>query len=464
MATQKQSALPASTITISPTPLPASEIAKLIADLAALPPLEYESVRIEQAKSLGCRTSILDEEVKKARGDGSEVRNSLFPIIEPHQDPIEPAQLLDEISSSIRKYIVLDPEQADTAALWIAATWLIKCFDLMPLAIINAPEKACGKTQLLTVMGYMAFNPLPTSNASPSVLFRATDKWAPTLLIDEADTFFKDNTELQGMVNAGYARDGYVLRSEAVGDSFEPRRFSVFSAKAIAGIALERHLPDATMSRGLLINLRRKMPHESVNRLRHADRRTFSETVSKLARFSEDFAQQVRYARPALPESLSDRDQDNWEPLLAIADCAGEDWIKRATDAALKLSSSDGKMVSTSNELLADIKYVFENGNVDKISTKDLIAELVADEENAWATYNRGKPLTPKQLAKQLSVYGIKSKTIRMRYDTPKGFDAMQFQDAFARYLTPSAPMPEDNDFIKESNSKIDDTSDSDRY
>lgn len=464
MSTQNQAALPVSSITTSPLQLTPSEFKKLITSLAALQPLEYESIRIEQAKSLGCRTSILDEEVKKARGDVGKSSNLLFPIIEPYQDPIEPAQLLDEISSSIKKYIVLDPEQADAAALWIAATWLIKCFDLMPIAIINAPEKACGKSQLLTVMGYMALNPLSTSNASPSVLFRATDKWSPTLLIDEADTFFKDNTELQGMVNAGYARSGYVLRTEAVGDSFEPRRFSVFSAKAIAGIALERHLPDATMSRGIVISLRRKMSNESVSRLRHADGSLFSEIVSKLARFAEDYAQQVKFARPILPDSLSDRDQDNWDPLFAIAGCAGEEWIKRATDAALKLSSSGEKLVSTGNELLANIQSIFEDKQIDKISTKELIEELVADEENPWATYNRGRPLTPKQLAKQLSGYGIKSKTIRMKYDTPKGFDEKQFQDAFARYLTPSAPMLEDNDFIEKSISKMHIASDLDQY
>ena len=65
----------------------------------------------------------------------------------------------------------------------------------------------------------------------------------PTLFIDEADTFFRDNPELHGLVNAGHARTGFVLRAEVAGDSFEPRMFAVYSAKSIAGIAMERHLP-----------------------------------------------------------------------------------------------------------------------------------------------------------------------------------------------------------------------------
>jgi hypothetical protein len=268
--------------------------------------------------------------------------------------------------------------------------------------------------------------------------------WKPTILIDEADTFFRDNTELHGMVNAGYLRDGYVLRSEAVGDSFEPRMFSVFCAKALAGIALEKHLPDATMSRGIVFNLRRKLSHESVSRLRHADRDLFAGIAEKLARFAADYSQQVRAARPALPDVLSDREQDNWDGLLAVASCAGDVWVDRATAAALKLSGTGEKTVSTGNELMTDIQHVFESKKIDKISTADLIAALCEDQEGAWAAYNRGKQITPRQVAKQLAAYGIASKTIRIgAYETPKGFELSQFTDAFVRYLATPPNLPQ---------------------
>ncbi|WP_411727167.1 DUF3631 domain-containing protein [Methyloglobulus sp.] len=79
------------------------------------------------------------------------------------------------------------------------------------------------------------------------------------------------------------------------------------------------------MSRGIVFNLRRKLPHESVDRLRHADKGLFPGTASKLARFASDYPQQVREARPVLPEELSDRNQDNWDGLLAVASCAGDE-------------------------------------------------------------------------------------------------------------------------------------------
>jgi putative DNA primase/helicase len=426
---------------------PAQSADEVIQSLGKLTKLEYEKVRLEKAKVLGFRPTILDDLVKteRAKGSGIEGEGKKLPFmeVEPHPEPIDPAKLLDEVADTIRQFIVLDTDQANAAALWCALTWFIDAVEVAPLAIINAPEKSCGKTQLLTVLGRMAYRPLPAANASASALFRAVELWKPTILIDEADTFFRNNFELHGLVNAGYLRDGYVLRSEAVGDTFEPRIFSVFSAKALAGIALEKHLPDATMSRGVVFNLRRKLSHESVSRLRHADRGLFTGIAEKLARFALDYSQQVRLARPALPDELSDRDQDNWDGLLAIASCAGDGWLARATAAALKLSGAGEKTVSTGNELLADIQHVFESKKLDRISTADLIAALCHDEESAWASYNRGKQITPRQVARQLAGYGIASKTIRIgAYETPKGFELSQFSDAFVRYLSTSLNLP----------------------
>lgn len=373
--------------------------------------------------------------------------NVPFAEYDPYKAPVDLAQLLEEISSTIVRFVILDKVQADTAALWVVQTYLVELFDTSPLAIINAPERACAKTLFQNVLARMAFRPLSSSNATPSALFRSVELWRPTLFFDEADTFFKDNHELAGMINAGYKRDGFVLRSEVNGDSFMPVQFSVYSAKSIAGIALEKHLPDATLSRGIIFNMRRKLPGETVTRMRHAEAGLFETLSSKLVRAANDYALQIKQARPILPEELSDRGQDNWEPLLAIASCAGEEWLSRATAAALMLSRSSTESVSTGNELLSDIQQVFEarasSPLSDRISTRELIEELVKIEDGPWATYNHGQPISPRQLCKQLTQYGIKPNTVRMGpYNTPKGYFLHQFADAFARYLNHA---PEDS-------------------
>ena len=433
-----------------------------IAKLAAMKPLDYERVRHEKAKELGCRPNVLDQIVQAARNEDDESFNLPFPNIEPWPDPVVPAEVLDEVSTTTRRFVVTELEQADASALWSTFTWFVDVVNIAPLAIINAPEKACGKSLLLDVMGRMSCRPLPVANVSTASLFRSVELWRPAILVDEADTFIRQNDDIKGLINAGHARsNAYVLRT--VGDSHEPKRFSVWGAKALAGINLQKHLPDATMSRGIVINLRRKLPHEQVERLRHADPGLFQEITSKLARFAEDYADQVRRARPHLPDALSDRDRDNWEALLAIAECAGPDWVQRATAAASKLSGTNADSTSAGHELLSDIRLVFVHEQVGKITTKNLIYALCEDEEKRWATYSYGKPITPRQLASLLGPYGIKPKTVRFGNNTPKGYEITQFVDAFARYLAAPVEMPQDHRDQPDS-SDDEDTDDSDEY
>lgn len=413
-----------------------------ISRLATLKPLEYDQARRDAARALGIQLKTLDEQVKARRAEAVSTKPMPFIDHEPWNAPVDLGQLLSDIAAAIKTYIVLESEQADAAALWVAQTYVTHVADVSPIAIINAPERACAKTLFQTVLGRMAYRPLFASNASLSAMFRAIDSWGPTLMIDEADTFFRDNADLHGMVNAGYKRGGTVLRAETAGDSFEPKIFPVYGAKSIAGIALEKHLPDSTMSRGIVFNMRRKLVHEKVERFRLADQGQFDKLASQLVRFAEDYQDQIQSARPALPEALSDRAQDNWEPLLAIAMCAGPEWFERATAAALKMSAASEAQASAGNDLLADIKELLSKWEKPTIKTADLIEQLIRDEDMGWSTYNRGKPLTPRQLAKLLDVYGIKPKTVRQpktpldpNGSTPKGYEVADFKDAFARYL-----------------------------
>lgn len=152
-------------ITRPDTP-PAQSVDETIQWLASLKPHEYDRVRKEWAAALTMRVTTLDGMVEDAQSDGSKVERLPFDEVEPHPGPIDPTQLLDEVSATIRRFIVLDDHQADAAALWVVLTHFIDVVEVAPLLIVNAPEKSCGKTQLLTVMGRMVYRPLPASNAS----------------------------------------------------------------------------------------------------------------------------------------------------------------------------------------------------------------------------------------------------------------------------------------------------------
>jgi hypothetical protein len=404
--------------------------AEVVKRLAALSPLEYDRQRKDIAESMGVRPGTLDKMViAERKGDADDGMG--FGDVEPWESPIDPAALLSEISGVVRRFIICQHETADAVALWVAMTWFMDVVQIAPLAVITAPEKRCGKSQLLFLLGKLSYRPLTASNISPAALFRAVDAWKPTLLVDEADSFMRENEELRGIINAGHTRDSaYVVRT--VGEDFKPQKFSVWGAKALAGIG---HLADTLMDRAIVLELRRKLPHENADRLRHAGVDLFDTLSEKLARFADDHRDSVRQARPELPASLNDRAQDNWEPLLAIADIAGGVWPDLGRKAALKLSGTDAPTMSTGTELLVDIQEVFETTKVDRISTAQLIEALCSEDERPWATYNRGKPISPRQVSKKLKDYGISSTTIRGGLDVYKGFKRDMFEEAFSRYL-----------------------------
>jgi putative DNA primase/helicase len=303
--------------------------------------------------------------------------------------------------------------------------------------------------------------PLSVANSSAAFLFRAIQAWSVTLLIDEADMFARQNDELKGLINAGHTRaSAFVGRVVKVGDSFEPQTSSVWGAKVMAGIQLEKHYPSSTNSRGVIFNLRRKRPDESAERLRHANQAEIKVLASMLARFAQDYKEQVADAKPDLPAPLSDRDQDNWEALFAIAECAGPEWVEYARTAALALSRKHNETADDGTKLLTDIRAVFDRKWVSRISSSDLLSALIHDDpETPWATHNFGKPLTATQLNQLLAPYGIHSKTVRFGAATPKGFELSQFQDAFARYLPrvnsetvveQPAPLPQQPELVQD--------------
>jgi putative DNA primase/helicase len=426
---------------------PPGTILESVRRLAALPRLEYEQVRKAEASRLEVRQTVLDQAVERARkDDDQDPANAMFPAIEPWDEPVDAAQLLDEIHATIKRHIICDISASLTAALWGVFTWFIDFVQVAPIAIITSPQKRCGKSLLLDLMSKLSRRPLVASNISPSAVFRLVERDHPTLLIDEADSFLKDNEEIRGIINSGHTRQSaFVIRVE--GDDHVPTRFSTWSAKALCGIGT---LPATIMDRSLVLKLRRKLKNEKVQRLRHADPEHFNVLVRKMARLVEDHGEAIGQARPQLPESLNDRAQDNWEPLLAIADLAGGDWPRMARNIAIRLSGDGDEDVETSTMLLFDIQSVFDGiaeefigGKADKrITTQILLAKLAADDTRPWATFDRnGGRMTPRQLSELLKPFGIKPTNLCFAGNVvQKGYRLDQFEDTFTRYLAPQPP------------------------
>lgn len=122
--------------------------------------------------------------------------------------------------------------------------------------------------------------------------------------------------------------------------------------------------------------------------------------------------------------------------MLAIADAAGGDWSKVARHAAVALHGIEGEAPSVGVELLTDIKEIFDNKHMSKIFSSQMLDDLVADDEAPWATWNRGKPMTARQLSMKLGEFGIKPKNIRIGSTSKKGYDLSDMTEVFASYLS----------------------------
>jgi putative DNA primase/helicase len=324
-------------------------------------------------------------------------------------------------------------------ALWIVATWFADDVQVAPILNVKSPTARCGKTTTLDIVGRLSRRSLMASSISPAALFRTVEKFRPTLIIDEADALLGENEELRGIINSGHTRQtAYVIRT--VGEDHEPKQFSTWGFKAIAGIG---KLTATIEDRSIPIALKRKLPGEKVERLRHAARGAFEALVRKIARFAEDNGEAVVDAKPDLPGALNDWAQDNWEPLLAIADIAGGRWPQGARQVALEMSGINDEPTSIGERLLANIRKAFSKDA--KLSMADLVQRLASNEESPWATRNNGKPITPRQLGEMLKPYHIKSKAVHLfLHNKPKGFERAQFEEAWTRYPpqeSPSSPV-----------------------
>ncbi len=423
-----------------------AESLKAVERLAKLSPMEYDKVRDAEAEKLGIRVSTLDAEVKKARGatgdDNAQGQAVDLAEPDPWPHPVDGVNLLDEVRATISGYIAL-PAHADIAVTgWIAHTHCFDAFIHSPRLNAFAPEKGCGKTQLLDAMAPMTPKSVRVENLSTAVLFRIIDKYSPTLLIDECDSHLRDNEELRGALNSGHKRGGVVMRCE--GDGNEVRQFKVFGPVALAGIG---ELPGTLKDRSIIIRLKRAMKGEIKRKfdMRHID----AEHVlcRKLARWCRDHYQQIKRIDPVMPESMYNRVADNWRPLFAIAQIAGGHWPKLVKDAALALNAENDDD-SIRVRLLADVSAVFTTKCVDRISSADLVGALNAIEDAPWSEYDHGKPISKNKLSRLLKPFGVVSNTIRLTTGgTPRGYHIDQFTESFKRYLPGSknATTPQTN-------------------
>jgi len=333
-------------------------VKEAFARLSKLSRADYDRIRIQEARELSIRIATLDKEVEALRPrikDEAQGSDPVFYEPEPWAHPVDGAALLDEIVVTIRAYIVVMVEQVRTVALWIVAEHAFMAFRIFPRLFIKGPNSECGKSTLKEVVAALANRATLIDNLTAPFIFRIIEQSKPTLLIDEGDSFIRDDEERRGILNSGHHKNGCVGR--IVGDDMKPKTFSTYCPTVIVAIG---DLPVTIENRSLIIGMVRKLTHERVTRFTDGFAEKLKDGLAcKVARFAADSFEKLAAADPVISEDLSNRKGDNWRPLFAVADLAGGAWPALARSIATGGGASPTEDETTSTMLLSDLRGMF---------------------------------------------------------------------------------------------------------
>ena len=412
------------------TELQGDDLRSMLDSLTEMDPIDRELERHSISKKFNIRLSFIDKWISDREKEEQEAgKKDIVDEVKPLERSVDGAELLSSIKKELLKYVILPAGVAEPIATWVVLTYCYNAFRILPLLSIVSPVKRCGKTTLLEILQSLVNKGLTASNISPAAVFRTIEKCSPTLLVDEADTFLKDNDELRGVLNSGHTRSAaFVVRVE--GENHEPVKFSTWGPKAIAMIG---NLPDTLQDRSVIVSLRRKAPGETVSRIGVDFEKECIELRRGCRRWGDDNFDRLATIKLNIPATNNDRMADNWMPLFAIAEVVGGDWPELMRKSMFGLL--DGADDSIGPKLLKDIQDILGSHPGERMFSDDLVEALTDKKESPWCDWGRGKGLSQNGLARLLKPFGVYSKTLRINTDRRKGYELNSFKDAFKRYI-----------------------------
>lgn len=304
--------------------------------------------------------------------------------------------LVNEIEGYMDRYVAVSERFRRLAAYYILLTWVYDAFQELPYLRLQA-DWGSGKTRALIVIGSLCCRPFFASGASTvSPIFHTLDTFRGTLILDEADFRFSDQTaELTKILNNGNVQGFPVFRTAITPQKeFDPRAFQVFGPKLIAmrkafdDEALESRFITERLDRvrlrpGIPINLPQEQKEEA-RILRN-----------KLLQYRFDWRLRVRPDATLVDPLLSPRTNQILVPLLSIVfDEAARRDIREALLASERESAAT-RSTSTEAGLLEIVAEL--SGSEAAIPVADVTARFA---ERYGADYER--PVTNRYMGSLL--------------------------------------------------------------
>ncbi len=409
-------------------PLPESEVKKIARSVARYPALKTTKQKLVAMSAPSPAAAPMPTQ-------------STTPALTPEQARATLPDLLFEIGGFLSSHLAISTAQTYVLAAWVFHTHTVAAADRTPYLHVSSPEKRTGKTLLLEVLALLVYKAWFTSNATSAALARKIAEQKPTVLLDEADTMLAGEGErietLRGILNAGYARGGTFTRCVGEGSRQTPTDFEVFTPKAIAGL---RDLPETIKDRSIPIRMKRALPGEIRKRFYRREVEPLAAALkARIELCSAALIPILKEARPERVPELHDRANDICEPLLAIADLVGDGWPEYLRLYLRELFAPEEEAEqSLGIRLLADLQEIFNQRDIDRLPSADLIVALRDRPESPWLEW-RAKGLTGHGLARLLRGFRVQPSQWRDAAKIVRGYRRADFLDCWARYLPASS-------------------------
>jgi hypothetical protein len=272
----------------------------------SLSPAQRSQLSKVVAKRLGVRVGALDADHHNEGEEAPKKAPRLLEKIEPWPEPVDGAALLSEIHDKVlNRYVVLDSHLAVAPTLWTVLTYCYDLFYVLPILRVYSPEKQCGKSTLLDALEQVAIRPMLVSDPTNSALFRMTDRYHPSWLLDEAQAYVKLGTEISHYLDSCYQRDRLAMRVNPT--TLEVEFFQTFSCVAVASIGL---LTDTVEDRGIHVRMHQKGGQKELPQLVDAlegEPDYFPTLRRKLVRWVTDNRDTIQTTRLPRPHFLWNR-------------------------------------------------------------------------------------------------------------------------------------------------------------
>ena len=351
------------------------------------------------------------------------------------------AQLIADIQQHIRRFVVLPNEHASVVlATWVIHTHLYLQQASTPRLVVTASGKNSGKSILCECLRPLCtgkeviedkgnavtrYGALMAADVTPAYVIGAIDKANRdgeriTLIMDEADvegSSGADMVALRKTINSGYRQSGSAGR--VVGGNMVRR--STYAPVIISGI--QGNIHETTMSRAIKIHMR---PADAEDRFDYYKAHLHDRLGDALRKRIEQWVNAIREDiigyEPEM-EDVRNRDREVWEPLVQIADIAGDEPSKALREAMYFWLGGGTRREPRNHgeQVLANVVAIFEQTDAPAMFSSD-IARALAD---------FGQEMNAHELFRALGPFGLRTEMVRIDGERQRGIRREKVEQAW---------------------------------